>query len=146
MVLRSHLTFVRKDYRSRAQQGGRRAALRFSAQPLMSAISCRNRDARLVGQPSSSSGSPHFVTFVTQGPHLQSAVMAIFKKPPATVAGKFRYISMCQNCGGVGWVCENHPDQPWEAASNRVDACGCGKGMPCAKCNTNESPEARWEK
>src|SRR5258708_2277279 len=33
----------------------------------------------------------------------------------------------CPNCHGEGWVCESHPDQPW-------DSC-CGDcGIPCS-CN-----------
>src|SRR4051794_36520627 len=31
-----------------------------------------------------------------------------------------------------GWVCENHPDQPWEGPH----ACTCGgAGAPCPRCN-----------
>lgn len=41
--------------------------------------------------------------------------------------------SECPICGGDGWVCENHPDKPWEGAD--VPArfrCSCGgAGMPC---------------
>jgi hypothetical protein len=40
--------------------------------------------------------------------------------------------SLCQDCG---WVCENHPDQPWEGK----DACTCGgAGAPCPRCNVPE--------
>jgi len=38
----------------------------------------------------------------------------------------------CKSCGDTGWVCENHPDQPWEDAPN---SCHCGAGMPCNECN-----------
>jgi hypothetical protein len=37
----------------------------------------------------------------------------------------------CQNCDGTEWVCENHPNKPWDGESSRGDACGCGAGMPC---------------
>jgi hypothetical protein len=36
----------------------------------------------------------------------------------------------CLRCEGEGWVCENHPDQPWQGPH----ACQCG-GMPCLYCN-----------
>jgi len=41
----------------------------------------------------------------------------------------------CLNCGGEGWVCENHADRPWDGTSNRDDACDCGAGMPCGVCS-----------
>jgi len=35
----------------------------------------------------------------------------------------------CPRCDSTGWVCEAHPDQPWE---NSPMACGCGAtGEPC---------------
>ena len=35
----------------------------------------------------------------------------------------------CELCLGEGWVCENHPDTPWER-------CSCnGAGDPC-RCNS----------
>jgi hypothetical protein len=37
----------------------------------------------------------------------------------------------CERCGGEGWVCENHPDQPWNEGDPKC--CG-GAGMPCP-CN-----------
>jgi len=38
----------------------------------------------------------------------------------------------CMVCEDVGWVCENHPDQPWDGP----DACTCGgAGAPCHACN-----------
>lgn len=43
--------------------------------------------------------------------------------------------SRCANCEGAGWVCENHPDKPWEGLSAKVGACGCGAGAPCPVCN-----------
>jgi hypothetical protein len=36
----------------------------------------------------------------------------------------------CPHCEGWGWVCENHPDLPWESGSARDCGCG-GAGMPC---------------
>lgn len=38
----------------------------------------------------------------------------------------------CHICGGYGWVCENHPDRPWESGTKYDCSCG-GAGMPC-KC------------
>jgi hypothetical protein len=38
--------------------------------------------------------------------------------------------SNCPICDGSGWVCEDHPDKPWQH-----DACG-GAGSPCI-CNPN---------
>jgi hypothetical protein len=41
-----------------------------------------------------------------------------------------RFCARCDNCR---WVCENHPDQPWEGPR----ACGCGApGDPCPVCNS----------
>ena len=28
----------------------------------------------------------------------------------------------CSICDDSGWVCENHPDQPWDNTSQRADA------------------------
>jgi hypothetical protein len=36
-------------------------------------------------------------------------------------------MSQCRICKGIGWVCENCPDQPW---SDRI-GCTCGAGMMC---------------
>ncbi|MFG3598318.1 hypothetical protein [Bradyrhizobium sp. RDI18] len=39
----------------------------------------------------------------------------------------------CLLCEGSGWVCENHPDQPWEGEHT----CGCGgAGARCPTCNS----------
>ena len=38
----------------------------------------------------------------------------------------------CQRCRVVRWVCENHPDKPWDRDHERT--CG-GAGMPCPDCN-----------
>ena len=40
----------------------------------------------------------------------------------------------CPRCDGTGWVCENHHNRPWDGASERADACGCGAGDPCPDC------------
>lgn len=39
-------------------------------------------------------------------------------------------MSGCPKCGGERWVCEEHPEKPWND-----DGCMCGAGMPCAACN-----------
>ena len=36
----------------------------------------------------------------------------------------------CPICRGIGWVCENHPDKPYDDELG----CTCGDGIPCA-CN-----------
>jgi hypothetical protein len=51
-----------------------------------------------------------------------------------TITGSFDP-SRCRNCGGDAWVCENHPDRPWDGTSGSDDACGCGAGAPCAVCS-----------
>jgi len=40
-----------------------------------------------------------------------------------------RFCARCDNCR---WVCENHPDKPWEG--RRACPCG-GAGAPCPVCN-----------
>jgi hypothetical protein len=47
----------------------------------------------------------------------------------------------CPICSGVRWVCENHPDKPW----NDELACTCGAGLPC-ECNTGEEPDINRKK
>jgi hypothetical protein len=38
----------------------------------------------------------------------------------------------CARCEGTHWVCESHPDRPWDGPK----ACGCGgAGDPCLACN-----------
>lgn len=38
----------------------------------------------------------------------------------------------CLAYEGTRWVCENHPDQPWDGPH----ACACGAaGAPCPRCN-----------
>ncbi len=36
----------------------------------------------------------------------------------------------CRICLGIGWVCESHPDLPWDDELG----CACDAGTPCA-CN-----------
>lgn len=44
----------------------------------------------------------------------------------------------CTCCDGTGWVCEDHPDQPWEGPH----ACSCGAaGAPCPHCNRPDDGE-----
>jgi hypothetical protein len=41
-------------------------------------------------------------------------------------------------CADTGWVCEVHPDKPW----NGPNACDCGgAGMPCLACNPCGGPD-----
>lgn len=42
----------------------------------------------------------------------------------------------CPKCRGIGWVCENHPEMPWDDAIG----CTCGAGTPCP-CNSAEGHE-----
>jgi hypothetical protein len=42
----------------------------------------------------------------------------------------------CPVCLGIGWVCENHPDKPWDDEIG----CTCGAGTPCS-CNSAEGHE-----
>jgi hypothetical protein len=38
----------------------------------------------------------------------------------------------CSLCEDSGWVCESHPEKPWDGEH----ACRCGgAGMPCPNCN-----------
>jgi hypothetical protein len=45
----------------------------------------------------------------------------------------------CEQCGGTGWVCENHTDRPWGAGPNECD-CGAGRNCPC-----NPQGEVEWQ-
>lgn len=38
----------------------------------------------------------------------------------------------CKICKGALWVCESHPDAPWD--TNLEGGCQCNAGMPC-ECN-----------
>ena len=49
-----------------------------------------------------------------------------------------RSVMKCSLCEDTGWVCENHPDQPWEGPH----ACACGgAGAPCPRCNAATADE-----
>jgi hypothetical protein len=42
----------------------------------------------------------------------------------------------CTVCKDARWVCEDHPDKPWDGASDVPEACHCGgAGAPCPACN-----------
>jgi hypothetical protein len=43
----------------------------------------------------------------------------------------------CESCGDCFWVCENHPDKPWDGDS----LCCGGAGMPCQECNQDQPPK-----
>jgi hypothetical protein len=44
-------------------------------------------------------------------------------------------MTTCRCCDDCGWVCEEHPDKPWEGRR----ACGYGAaGMPCPLCNVSD--------
>jgi hypothetical protein len=41
-------------------------------------------------------------------------------------------MKFCARCDNCRWVCEGHPERPWEGPR----ACGCGApGDPCPVCN-----------
>jgi hypothetical protein len=42
----------------------------------------------------------------------------------------------CIPCEDSGWVCEKHPQRPWQGA--HACRCGSGVGMPCPKCNPSD--------
>jgi hypothetical protein len=39
----------------------------------------------------------------------------------------------CKTCQDEGWVCEAHPDAPWNA--KLPGGCQCNAGEPCPDCN-----------
>jgi hypothetical protein len=44
-------------------------------------------------------------------------------------------MKICARCKGSRWVCERHPERPWDGQH----ACGCGApGEPCPVCNRVE--------
>jgi hypothetical protein len=45
----------------------------------------------------------------------------------------------CALCEDTGWVCENHPDRPWEG--KRACTCG-GAGDPCPRCHASDGDSA----
>jgi hypothetical protein len=45
----------------------------------------------------------------------------------------------CAVCHDTAWVCENHPDKPWDGPH----ACPCGApGAPCPACNAINDRDA----
>jgi hypothetical protein len=43
-------------------------------------------------------------------------------------------VTTCSRCEDSGWVCEDHPERPWDGPH----ACGCGgAGAPCPDCNAS---------
>jgi hypothetical protein len=41
----------------------------------------------------------------------------------------------CIPCEDVGWVCEDHPDAPWDGIHARI----CDSpGVPCPQCNPSD--------
>jgi hypothetical protein len=47
----------------------------------------------------------------------------------------------CGTCHDTRWVCEAHPDRPW---NDHPSACRCGEpGMPCPDCNEPKPSERR---
>jgi hypothetical protein len=41
-------------------------------------------------------------------------------------------MQFCDRCANCRWVCEAHPNRPWDGEH----ACGCGApGEPCPECN-----------
>ena len=55
---------------------------------------------------------------------------------PVDKSGRLMIDANCKVCKGDGWVCENHPDVPWNGGTQQC--CG-GAGMPC-ECN----PAGDW--
>ncbi len=47
---------------------------------------------------------------------------------------------LCANCGGEGWVCEDHPEVPWLGG----DGCCGAAGMPC-ECNPLKNDKGRLQ-
>jgi hypothetical protein len=46
-------------------------------------------------------------------------------------------MEVCKVCKGARWVCEDHPELPWDGASDDANACHCGgAGLPCLACNS----------
>jgi hypothetical protein len=53
--------------------------------------------------------------------------------PPADAAG-----ARCASCRDTGWVCERHPDRPWEG-DGAPGCCSCGApGMKCQACDPDK--------
>jgi hypothetical protein len=44
----------------------------------------------------------------------------------------FKCSPSCLICGGIGTVCEDHPDEPWGPLMGEGQGCWCGAaGEPC---------------
>lgn len=50
-----------------------------------------------------------------------------------------RRVANCPICQGIGWVCESHPDKPWDR--DLPNGCECNAGMPCRACNPCGGPD-----
>lgn len=74
------------------------------------------------------------IAYEEYGPSGLEGYMVDFEDNTSALVDKDNVKIFCNNCDGMGWVCENHPNKPWDGISNRKNACGCGAGMPCGKC------------
>jgi hypothetical protein len=68
--------------------------------------------------------------------------LRFLKHPAETPVWKLEAALYCEPCREgrhyTGWVCEDHPDQPWEGPH----ACACGgAGAPCPHCNAATADE-----
>jgi hypothetical protein len=58
------------------------------------------------------------------------------REPPVRVRDNQVMKVECAMCKGNRWVCEDHPEKPWDGASDAPEACHCGgAGAPCPACN-----------
>jgi hypothetical protein len=62
-----------------------------------------------------------------------SAIAVTVSQPPTPTPSS---VMKCLVCEDSGWVCENHPDQPWTGPH----ACD-GAGAPCPRCNAATADE-----
>lgn len=52
-------------------------------------------------------------------------------------------MAVCQKCDNSRWVCEDHPNLPWDGSSDAPNACDCGgAGAPCLVCNPCDEEHA----
>jgi hypothetical protein len=52
-------------------------------------------------------------------------------------------MSFCARCADTRWVCEAHPDRPWEDSPR---SCCCGApGEPCPVCNNRIDEDSEPE-
>ena len=73
-----------------------------------------------------------------KGPQGQPGTLWNSRNPPRLRTRKSNRPMKCLLCEDCGWVCENHPDQPWTGP--RAFACG-GAGAPCPRCNAATQDE-----